>query len=101
MRAETAAICRGLRGPIDGVLPAEEQADDDEVLRRYLCIHFPHKISPLMLDIARDPAVGDALTSVMLVNHYISAESLLPSFSPGEREAMGTLDHRDIELACG
>lgn len=101
MRAETAAICRGLRGPIDGVLPAEEQADDDEVLRRYLCIHFPHKISPLMLDIARDPAVGDALTSVMLVNHYISAESLLPSFSPGEREAMGILDHREIELACG
>jgi phytanoyl-CoA hydroxylase len=64
-RAEAIAICRGLRGEIDGVTPAHEQDDDDAVLRRYLCIHFPHKISSLMLDIARLPGIVDVLTSVI------------------------------------
>jgi phytanoyl-CoA hydroxylase len=35
------------------------------VLRRYLCIHFPHKISPLMLEVARLPAVVDVLTRII------------------------------------
>ena len=64
-RAETTAICRGLRGGIDGVTPTREQDDDAAVLRRYLCIHFPHKISPLMLDIGRLPGVLDVLTAVI------------------------------------
>jgi Phytanoyl-CoA dioxygenase (PhyH) len=36
-----------------------------------------------------------------LVNHYMSAESLLPWFPPSSREAMGMLDHRDIFLVAG
>jgi hypothetical protein len=226
-RAEAIAICRGLRGDIDGLTPAHEQDDDIAVLRRYLCIHFPHKISSLMLDIARLPGVLDGLTAVIgpnvkmmqsmlfiksegkpgqawhqdeahiptrdrsltavwialddatvengclwvipgshragvlypvreqndprfdctqeaygfgyreadavpvelpagaalifdgyllhrslpntgehgmrraLVNHYMSAESLLPWFPPTSHEAMGTLDHRDIHLVAG
>jgi phytanoyl-CoA hydroxylase len=36
-----------------------------------------------------------------LVNHYMSAESLLPWFAPAEPQAMGRLDHRDIELVAG
>jgi hypothetical protein len=36
-RAETVAICRGERGDFDGVVPADRQEDDDDVLRRYLC----------------------------------------------------------------
>jgi len=62
--AETTAICRGQRGDVDGVTPAADGADDDAVLRRYLCVQFPHKISPLMLDIARRSAVV-ALTEVI------------------------------------
>jgi phytanoyl-CoA hydroxylase len=65
VRAEATAICRGLRGDIDGVSPAREEDDDAAVLRRYLCVHFPHKISPLMLDIGRLPAVVDVLTAVI------------------------------------
>jgi phytanoyl-CoA hydroxylase len=64
-RAEATAICRGLRGDINGVMPAREHDEDAAVLRRYLCIHFPHKISPLMLDIARLPAVLDVLVEVI------------------------------------
>lgn len=64
VRAEATAICRGDRGAVDGVTPASDE-DDTVVLRRYLCIHFPHKLSPLLLDIARRPAVVDRLTAVV------------------------------------
>lgn len=36
-----------------------------------------------------------------LVNHYMSAESLLPWFRPAEGESMGTVDHRDVLLVAG
>ena len=66
VRGEATAICRG-DGPyaVDGVTPAGEAEDDATVLRRYLCIHFPHKVSPLLRDLARHPAVVDVLTEVI------------------------------------
>jgi len=226
-RAESVAICRGDRGDIDGVTPAIKHEDDAAVLRRYLCVHFPHKISSLARDLAQLPVVVQALIGVIgpnvkmmqsmlfiksegkpgqawhqdethiptrdrsltavwialddatiengclwvipgshrasvlypdrqqgdprfdctreaygfryreqdavpvelpagaalvfdgyllhrslpntgqhgmrraLVNHYMSAESLLPWFPPGEHEPMGTTDHRDILLVAG
>jgi phytanoyl-CoA hydroxylase len=70
-RSETTAICRGLRGHIDGV-PSSDRIDstgaplsDADVLRQYLCIHFPHKTSPLMQRLARSAAVIDVLTRVI------------------------------------
>ena len=54
VRREAIAICRGDRGPIDGLAPAGAGESDDDVLRRYLCIHFPHKLSAL--DARRWPA---------------------------------------------
>jgi hypothetical protein len=65
VRAEALAICRGDRGTVEGVGPADENEPDAAVLRRYLCIHFPHKISPLMRDIARLPAVVDLLIGLI------------------------------------
>jgi phytanoyl-CoA hydroxylase len=65
VRAEATAICRGDRGPIDGVAPAGAGEDDAAVLRRYLCIHFPHKLSPLLRDVARLPRLVGVLTGVI------------------------------------
>ncbi len=45
---EAAAICRGRRGELGGAVPKLEGADgmsDDEVLKHFLCIHQPHKVS--------------------------------------------------------
>ena len=61
-RAETIAICRGERGEVDGVVPGGAREEDDDILRRYLCIHFPHKISSLARDLAVLPAAVDVLT---------------------------------------
>ena len=62
---ETVAICRGERGEIDGVRIATEDESDEEVLRTYLCIHFPHKVSSLARDLARHPIAVDVLTGVI------------------------------------
>jgi ectoine hydroxylase-related dioxygenase (phytanoyl-CoA dioxygenase family) len=62
---EATAICRGRRGAIDGALTADERDDDPIVLGRYLCIHFPHKVSALMRDLARHAAVVDRLTDII------------------------------------
>jgi len=74
-RTEATAICRGSRGAVDGVTPASDR-DDAAVLRRYLCIHFPHKISPTMLGIARLPAVVDVLAEVIGPNVKIMQSML-------------------------
>jgi ectoine hydroxylase-related dioxygenase (phytanoyl-CoA dioxygenase family) len=64
LRAETTAVCRGDRGPINGVSPVDG-ATDEEILRRYLCIHFPHKISSVMKHYVAHPAYGDILTALI------------------------------------
>ena len=64
-RAEATAICRGERGAIEGASPTRAGDDDATVLARHLCVHFPHKVSPLMRDIARLPAVIDVLTEAI------------------------------------
>ena len=65
LRDETVRICAGEVGDVKGAegrLPGET---DDELLRRYLCIHFPHKISPLMFDALSQPKMVEALTAMI------------------------------------
>jgi ectoine hydroxylase-related dioxygenase (phytanoyl-CoA dioxygenase family) len=64
LRRDAAAICKGERGPIGGIEPIEGESDD-EALRRYLCIHFPHKVSELMFSSLAHPAMVDVLTHVI------------------------------------
>jgi phytanoyl-CoA hydroxylase len=65
LNAEAAEICRGNRGDVQGVLPAMPDEPDVDVLRRYLCIHFPHKISRLMHQTLAHPAIVDILTAII------------------------------------
>jgi ectoine hydroxylase-related dioxygenase (phytanoyl-CoA dioxygenase family) len=62
---EATAICRGERGALEGTTPPAAGESDDDVLRRHLCIHFPHKLSPVLEGVARTPAVVDLLTAVI------------------------------------
>jgi len=65
VREEAVRICRGELGDIDGAAVPEPGEADLDVLRRYLCIHFPHKISPLLRGIASEPKVVSGLTEVI------------------------------------
>jgi phytanoyl-CoA hydroxylase len=68
LRQETVAICRGERGPIRNGFTHSPDETGDEVIQRYLCIHFPHKISPLMHDFLAHPVIVDVLTQVISPN---------------------------------
>jgi phytanoyl-CoA hydroxylase len=68
LNAEAAQICRGARGEIRGVTPARTDESDLEVMRRYLCIHFPHKVSSSMYDTLAHPKIVDVLTQVIGLN---------------------------------
>ena len=65
LRAETTAICKGERGYVDGFEPNVPGESEEDILRRYLCIHFPHKISELMLGYLGHPQIADLLTQVI------------------------------------
>jgi phytanoyl-CoA hydroxylase len=61
-------ICRGQHGAVVGLEPATPEELDDEVLRRYLCIHFPHKLSHVAYEMLSQPRVVDVLTACVSPN---------------------------------
>ena len=61
LRDETVRICRGERGEIQGLERASPGETDADVLRRYLCIHFPHKISQVVYDVLLHPVIVEGL----------------------------------------
>jgi ectoine hydroxylase-related dioxygenase (phytanoyl-CoA dioxygenase family) len=65
LHRETVAICRGELGSVKGLPPVGPDDSDDEVVRRTLCVHFPHKISPLMFDFLAHPAIVEVLTKLI------------------------------------
>jgi len=65
LRSETLSICRGERGEVKGFEPNVPGESEEDLLRRYLCIHFPHKISETMTDYLATPAMVDVLTQVI------------------------------------
>jgi phytanoyl-CoA hydroxylase len=80
---EATAICCGLRGEIEGAVPIDERDDDAAELARYLCIHFPHKISAVMRQLACHPAVVDVLLDVIGPNVKLM-QSMLFIKAPGK-----------------
>jgi phytanoyl-CoA hydroxylase len=65
MRAEAARVGAGEAGPLPGGEPRRPGETDDELLRRFLCIHFPHKISSVMRRALSHPTVVEVLTRVI------------------------------------
>lgn len=49
LRSDTLRICRG-EYPHPNLEPLSPELSDDEVMRNFLCIHHPHKISPVLME---------------------------------------------------
>ena len=64
LNAEAVRLCRGDLGAIAGA-DAPPAESDAETLRRFLCIHYPHKVSDVALRALKQPRVVDALTAVI------------------------------------
>jgi phytanoyl-CoA hydroxylase len=68
LKKETAAIFRGERGYIDGMLPVNADEPDSEVLKKYVAIHFPHKISTVIYNFLFHEKIVDVLTKIISPN---------------------------------
>jgi len=68
LKMETARIFRGERGPVEGLLEVAPQMTDAEVLRKYLAIHFPHKLSPVIERSLSHPGIVEVLTHIIRQN---------------------------------
>ena len=86
LKAETTRIFRGERGSVAGLLDVTAQMSDAEVLRKYLAIHFPHKLSPLIRRFLSHPALIDVLTRLIGLN-VKCMQSMLFSQGPGQARA--------------
>jgi phytanoyl-CoA hydroxylase len=64
LRRETVRICRGAY-PVPGIEALREGAADEEALRRYLCVHQPHKVSPVVRRYAAHPRIAAALAALI------------------------------------
>ena len=62
LRRETVRICRGQLGHVRGLPPVFPEDSDDAVIQRTICVHFPHKISAVMVDFLAHPTIVDVLT---------------------------------------
>ncbi|MGC8668619.1 MAG: phytanoyl-CoA dioxygenase family protein [Chthonomonadales bacterium] len=64
IKAEAARICRGAY-EIPGIVPVAPDASDDDALSKYLCIHQPHKVSPIIEKFVRHPGIAEVLTQMI------------------------------------
>lgn len=65
IRDDATAICRGQHGTVKGASEIAPDTSDADVLSQMLCIHFPHKVSPLMRDALAHPTLVRGLTSAI------------------------------------
>ena len=68
LKNETTAIFRGERGSVEGMLPVEAHETDANVLKKYVAIHFPHKISPVIHECLFHQKIVNILTSIISPN---------------------------------
>lgn len=84
LKKETAAIFKGERGNIEGLLPVEPNEADSEVLKKYVAIHFPHKISTTIYESLSHPKVVDILKGIVSPN-VKCMQSMLFVKAPGKK----------------
>jgi len=65
LKKETAAIFRGKRGYIDGILGVEVNESDSDVLKKYVAMHFPHKISTKIYASLSHEKIVDVLVKII------------------------------------
>ena len=86
LHEEALSICRGERGEVEGSSPAKLDESEAETLRRYLCIHFPDKVSQVMRKYLATPKMVEVLTEIIGpdVKCMQSMLFIKPSGKPGQ-----------------
>uniref|UniRef100_UPI0040488B7F phytanoyl-CoA dioxygenase family protein n=1 Tax=Mariniflexile sp. TaxID=1979402 RepID=UPI0040488B7F len=83
LRNETNQIFRGERGKIEGLLPLSADITDKEFLKKYVAIHFPHKISKVIHRYLSHPKLT-AILSKIISSNVKCMQSMLFVKGPGK-----------------
>lgn len=62
---EAVRFCRGELGAIRNAGDIDPGLSDAELMKKFLCIHYPHKVSDVMRDVLHAPRVIEAMTGVI------------------------------------
>lgn len=65
LKEEARKLCRNDLGGVDGVDPAPREMSDEEAMARVLCVHFPHKLSPVIHAALAHPAVIETMNALL------------------------------------
>lgn len=65
LRTEAVRVCRGQRGEIRGLVPADPDESDEAVIGRTHIIQLPHKVSPVMFELLSHPALTGVLQRII------------------------------------
>lgn len=68
LKKETAAIFRGDRGYVEGLMCNCEKETDEDILKKFVAIHFPHKLSPVIHEMLFHPKIVNILTHIVSDN---------------------------------
>lgn len=68
LKKETGSIFRGDRGYLDGIITVNAVESDADILRKYVAIHFPHKISTVVYEYLFHKRIVDVLTRIVSPN---------------------------------
>lgn len=83
LREETTRIFRGSRGAVEGLVRVSDSDADEEVLKRYVAIHFPHKLSPVIKGYLSHTGITDVLSAIVSPN-IKCMQSMLFIKAPGK-----------------
>ena len=65
IKNEAVEIFKGNRGNIEGIIKMEDNISNFEVLKNYIAIHFPHKISDTITKYVKHENIANILTRII------------------------------------
>ncbi len=83
LKSETAKIFKGERGSVDGLIRTAAVESDDDVLKKYVAIHFPHKLSTVIKEYLFQKGVVSILQKIVSPN-VKCMQSMLFVKAPGK-----------------
>lgn len=84
LNEEAILIVKGKRGEVEGLLSNSSSLTDEDALKTYPAIHFPHKISPILKACASSKEVANILTHIISPN-VKCLQTMLFMKAPGKK----------------
>jgi len=83
LKEETLNIFKGKYGTIDGLQKVKNKDSEFEILNKYLCIHFPHKLSKVIFNYLSHKKITNVLKKIISLN-VKAVQSMLFVKAPGK-----------------